>query len=142
MDKLVIQKYRQLLREGFAYAGKLENPDVFIDSIGEKIQVCGSIGRAYMHIYIFIKDGIIEKIRYLCTCDPVANVVIEILCSLAEGKHYTEVMKLTPEDFSRVLGSESEEFLKRAAATIELVSRGLQRYDHSLTQSQPSAQNH
>ncbi len=129
MDKLVIQYYRNLLRHGFDHAGKLENPDIFIDSIGEKIQVCGSIGRAYMHIYISIKQDIIEKIRYLCTCDPTANVVIEILCSLVEGKPYRSVETLTPDDFTRILSTEDDEFRERAQHTIELLARGIKRYE-------------
>jgi len=132
MDKLVIQYYRNLLRHGFDHAGKLEEPDIFIDSIGEKIQVCGSIGRAYMHIYISIRQGIIEKIRYLCTCDPTANVVIEILCSLVEGNPYSNVEMLTPDDFTMVLSSEGEEFRERAKHTIELVTRGIKRYESQL----------
>ncbi len=132
MDKLVIQYYRKLLREGFPHVGKLEKYDVFIDSIGEKIQVCGSIGRAYMHIYIAINENTIEKISYLCICDPTANVVMEILCSLVEGQHCKVVNSLTAGDFTRVLGSTGDEFLKRAGSTIALLAKGLQRYGDSL----------
>ena len=128
MDQQVIKYYRQLLRHGFPHIGKMENPDVFIDSLGEKIQVCGSIGRAYMHIFLRITDDLIEKISYVCTCDPTANVVIEILCSLIEGKRFSEAEKLTAEDFVKVLDTNGEEFRKRATATIELVNRGLERY--------------
>lgn len=128
MDQQVIKYYRQLLRHGFTHIGKMENPDVFIDSLGEKIQVCGSIGRAYMHIFLRITDDLIEKISYVCTCDPTANVVIEILCSLIEGKRFSEAEKLTAEDFVKVLDTNGEEFRKRATATIELVNRGLERY--------------
>ena len=128
MDQQVIKYYRHLLRNGFPHIGKMEEPDVFIDSIGEKIQVCGSIGRAYMHIYVRITGEDIQKISYLCTCDPIANVVIEILSSLIEGKHMSEAERLTEADFVRVLGTDAEEFRKRATGTIELVKRGLDRY--------------
>lgn len=128
MDELVIKYYRQLLRGGFPHVGKIENPTVFIDSIGERIQVCGSIARAYMHIYVTIKDGFIERLCYLCTCDPTANVAIEILCTLVEGKPVEEIDKITPDMFIGVLGSTREEFLSRAADMIKLLSQGLKHH--------------
>ncbi len=128
MDKLVIASYRRLLREGFTHAGTLEDPDVFIDSIGEKIQVCGSLGRAYMHIYVNLEGTTIREIRYLCTCDPTANVVIEILCSLAEGKTIDHAESLTEDDFTAALGGGEAEFRKRARDTVELLARGLRRF--------------
>lgn len=128
MDPQIIKYYRHLLRNGFPHIGKMEDPDVFIDSIGEKIQVCGSIGRAYMHIFIRIVEDNIEKISYVCTCDPIANVVIEILSSLIEGKSMSEAERLTEADFVHALGTDAEDFRKRATGTIELVNRGLARY--------------
>ncbi len=132
MDKQIIEYYRNLLREGFAHVGKMEEYDVFIDSIGEKIQVCGSISRAYMHIYISIKADIIEKISYLCICDPTANVVMEIMCSLAEGKDFRDIKHIKPEDFTSVLDNTGQEFLDRARNTIALLVRGLQKYEAQL----------
>ena len=121
------------MRKGFPHVGKLDNPDIFIDSLGEKIQVCGSIGRAYMHIYISAKQDTFNSIRYLCTCDPTANVVIEILCSLVESKPLDIVEKLTPDDFSRVLGSTTDEFRNRAKNTISLLASGISRYERPAT---------
>jgi hypothetical protein len=129
MDELVIKYYRTLLRQGFPHVGKLDDPDIFIDSIGEKIQVCGSIGRAYMHIYISVKQDTFDSIRYLCTCDPTANVVIEILCSLVEKQPLDTVARLTPDDFSRVLGSTTDEFRNRAGNTISLLASGISKYE-------------
>jgi NifU-like protein involved in Fe-S cluster formation len=128
MDRVVIAYYRRLLREGFKHAGKLDKPDVFVDSIGEKIQVCGSLGRAYMHIYVNLEGSTIREIRYLCTCDPTANVVIEILCSLVEGKTMDDAEALTEDDFVAALGGGEAEFRKRARDTIELLARGLGRF--------------
>jgi hypothetical protein len=62
MDELVIKYYRKLLRAGFEHAGSLEKPSIFLDSVGEKIYICGNIGRDYMHIYINISEDTIDDI--------------------------------------------------------------------------------
>ncbi len=128
MDETVIKFYRKLLRSGFEYAGSLENPSIFLDSIGEKIFICGHVGRDYMHIYINVRNDNIVEIKYLCSCDPTANVVVEILCSLVKGLSLAEAASLTEEAFIRVLGSTDEEFLKKSRSIIELLKRGINRY--------------
>jgi len=128
MDETVIKFYRKLLRSGFEYAGSLENPSIFLDSIGEKIFICGHVGRDYMHIYINVRNDHIVEIKYLCSCDPTANVVVEILCSLVKGLSLAEAASLTEEAFIRVLGSTDEEFLKKSRSIIELLKRGINRY--------------
>ena len=82
----VVKYYRRLCKNGFEHAGSLENPSIFLDTVGEKIRICSHVSHAYMHIYINVRDGIIDDIKYLCTCDPTANVVVEILCSLLKVK--------------------------------------------------------
>lgn len=133
MDELVIKFYRRLCRMGFEHTGELKNPSIFLDTIGEKIRICSHVAHAYMHIYINVRDGIIVDARYLCTCDPTANVVVEILCSLIKGKTIQEAEALTEKDFSQVLGSTGEEFLKKVRGIIELLHRGLARYKASVT---------
>ena len=128
MDKIIIKYYRKLLREGFINAGSLENPSVFLDSIGEKIRICGMSTRNFMNIYINIGNDVIKDIKYLCTCDPTANVVVEILCSLVKGKTIKEAEALTEKSFVLALGSEGEEYLRKAIGIIELLNRGLTRY--------------
>ncbi len=128
MDELVVKYYRKLCREGFHHTGEIKNPSIFLDTVGEKIRICSHVSHAYMHIYINIRDGVIEDIKYLCTCDPTANVVVEILCSLVIGKTVQEVEALTEESFSRALGSTGDEFLKRVRGMIELLHRGFTRY--------------
>jgi NifU-like protein involved in Fe-S cluster formation len=128
MDELVIKYYRKLLRTGFEHAGSLESPSIFLDSVGEKIHICGHVGRNYLHIYINIRDDIIDDIKYKCLCDPTANVVIEILCTLVKGKTLAKVAAITEDDFFRVLGSEGTEFLEKVRGIIELVNRGITRY--------------
>jgi NifU-like protein involved in Fe-S cluster formation len=128
LNELVTKFYRQLCRQGFAYTGEIINPDIFLDTVGEKIRICSHVSHAYMHIYIKINNSIVDDIKYLCTCDPTANVVVEILCSLIKGKTIQEAEAITEKDFSQTLGSTDEEFLKKSRGIIELLHRGLTRY--------------
>jgi NifU-like protein involved in Fe-S cluster formation len=128
VDEVVIKYYRKLLKTGFEHAGSLENPSVFLDSVGEKIRICAMSVHNYMHLYINISNGVIEDIKYLCTCDPTANVVAELLCTLVKGKTLAEVETITEDSFSQALGSQGEEFLKKARGIVELLNRGLARY--------------
>ncbi len=128
MDELVVKYYRRLCRMGFEHTGELKNPDIFLDTVGEKIRICSHVSHAYMHIYINIRGGVIDDVKYLCTCDPTANVVVEILCSLIKGKTIKEAEAITEKDFSQALGSSGEEFLKKSRGIIELLHRGLTRY--------------
>ena len=128
MNEVVLKYYRRLLRNGFEYTGSIENPSIFLDSIGENLPICGKIGRDYLHLFINVRNGIIDDIKYLCTCDPTANVVFEILCFLTKGKSLAEAKALSPEMFVNTLGAEDPDFLKKARGTIELVNRGISRY--------------
>ena len=133
MDELVIKYYRQLLRTGFRHAGTLENPSIFLDSVGEKIYICGHLGRNYMHIYININGDTVSDIKYKCLCDPTGNVVDEILCNLVKGKTLAETVTLTEESFVREMGSRGEDFLKKSRGIIELLNRGIARYQATAT---------
>ncbi len=128
MDESVIKFYRKLLRTNFEHAGELEHPTIFLDSVGEKIQICSQSGTNYIHLYINIKDGRIENARYLCICDPTSNVAVEILCTLITGKSIEDIGKLGEEDFFTLLGSPSEELGKKARGLLELVNKGVKRY--------------
>ncbi len=128
MDEAVIKYYRKLLRSGFEHTGCIETPSIFLDSIGENISICAQVARNYLHLYININDSTIEDIKYLCMCDPTANVVTEILCSLVKGKTIEEAKLITEDSFSQAIGSKGEEFLKSTRGAIELLNRGLLRY--------------
>ncbi len=128
MDEAVIKYYRKVLRYGFEHTGSIENPTIFLDSIGENIPICAQVALSYLHLYINIKGGTIEDIKYLCMCDPTANVVAEILCTLVKGKTLADVEALKEDSFAQVLGGGDEEFLKKARGIIELINRGLMRY--------------
>ncbi len=133
MDEKVIQYYRMITREGYKYAGSLNNPSIFLDSAGEKIALCSKAVDSYVHIYINIHDNKIDEIKYLCTCRPTANVVAEIFCSLIKGRTIKEADALTEGDFSAALGTNGDEFLTAARGIIELLHRGLERYNISAT---------
>ncbi len=128
MDELVVKYYRHLCRTGFLHTGEMANPSIFIDSVGEKIRICSHVSHAYMHIYISVRNGVIDDTKYLCTCDPTANVAVEIMCGLLKGRSLQAAEALTEKDFSGVLGSTGEEFLKKARGLIELLHRGIARY--------------
>jgi NifU-like protein involved in Fe-S cluster formation len=132
VDEAVIKYYRRLLREGFEHAGSFHNPSIFLDSVGEGIRVCGR-ATGYMHIFINVSNKTIDDIKYLCTCDPTANVAVEVLCDLVKGKTLEEAAT-TPEDsFFRVVGSRSEELRKKAKGLLELLNRGLIRYQTEIS---------
>jgi NifU-like protein involved in Fe-S cluster formation len=128
MDEVVIKYYKKLLKFGFENVGSLENPSIFLDSGSENIPICGQVGD-YLHLFISARNNIIENIKYLCSCDPTANVVIEILCNLLKGKTISEAKILQEKDFSQALGCNSEAFLEKSREAIRLLNRGLIRFE-------------
>jgi len=129
----VIKYYRRLLREGFQNTGEIENPSIFLDSVEENIPICGQIGRDFMHVYLEIINDKIEDIKYLCTCDPTANVVIEVLCSLVKNRTISQAEALTPDSFRETLAEIGEDTVKKAKGTLELLNRGLTTYKTTKT---------
>ena len=115
MDEAVIKYYRKLLRTRFEYAGSFENPSIFLDTVGEKVRICNHTSD-FMHLYINVVNNIIDDIKYMCVCDPTANVAIEILCTLVKGKTLDEAAAITEQAFFQFLGSDSEELQKKARA--------------------------
>ena len=128
MDETVRIFYRALLRSGFQHAGSFESPSIFLDSIGEKIAICTQSARYYIHLYIDVKNDIIENIKYLCICDPVSNVAVEVLCSVVKGKTLDDAGSITEDAFSQVVGGKSEDLLKSARGLLKLLNRGIARY--------------
>jgi hypothetical protein len=131
MDPAVIKYYRTLLRNGFQNAGTIENPSIFLDSVGENLPICGKLGQDYVHIFIQIQGEHITDIRYLCNCDPTANVVFEIMCGLLRDKTIADFNNLSPESFFRIIGSQEAELAKRVKASLELINRGITRYQNA-----------
>ena len=133
MDESVVKYYRRLLRDGFENAGSLENPSIFLDTVGEHISVCGQLASNYLHLFVHVGNDRIDEIKYMCICDPTANVAVEILCLLARGKPLEEVKALTEQSFFPILGDTSEDLAKRAKGLLELLNRGIQRYQSAPT---------
>jgi NifU-like protein involved in Fe-S cluster formation len=135
MDEIVIKYYRQMLQAGFEHSGKLESPSIFLDSGRERLHICSMAIHSYIHLYINISNDVIEDVKYLCICDPTANVVVELLCKMIKGKTIEEAEAITEDSFVLMTGSKGEEFLKRAKGIIELLGRGLTRYKTEVAQS-------
>jgi len=119
-----------MLRQGCEYTGEIENPDIFLDTVGEKIRICGHTRQNYMHIYINIENNRISEIKYVCTCDPAANVVVELLCDLVKGRTLPEAKALKPEDFTSPVGSDcGDDFSNKVEGILELLNRGIKRWE-------------
>lgn len=130
MDEVVAEKYKSLMEAGFTNAGSFENPTMFIDSKAEGIHICGKGESDYINIYIMLKDGVVDDIRYLCSCDPTANVVIEVLCDLARGLTIGEAKALTKEQFYEAIGSDGGGVRRKVWGTIELLNRVFNRFEN------------
>ena len=124
MDQEVIKYYRHLLKEEFPNAGSIENPSIFVEAIGEKLINCGNTGN-YMQLYLQITGGRIEDIKYLCSCEPAANVGVEVLCMLVKGKTLDEAAAITEEDLYRLIGSNDEELGKKVRGLLALMNKGI-----------------
>jgi NifU-like protein involved in Fe-S cluster formation len=128
MDEAIVKYYKGLLKTGFNYAGSIDNPSILLDSVNENINLCGQAAGNSLHLYVTINNALIDDIKYLCTCDPTVNVVIEILCGLVKGKTLAEVKNINEEYFSRALGCQDEEFLQKARQALEFLNRGINRF--------------
>jgi NifU-like protein involved in Fe-S cluster formation len=126
VDEVVLKYYRRLLKTGFENAGKFDTPSIFLESVGDG-RVCGHAGD-YMHIFINIIDRRIDDMKYLCTCDPTANVAVEILCILMKGKRLDEVQGITEDTLLQTLGTTGQDFRNKAKGLLELLNRGLTQY--------------
>ena len=127
MDEAVIKYYRKFLRTRFEYAGSFENPSIYLDTVISKVRICNHTSD-FMRLYINIVNSIINDIKYMCVCDPTANVAIEILCGLVKGKTLDETAEITEKAFFQFLGTEDEELSKKAKGLLELLKRGITRY--------------
>jgi NifU-like protein involved in Fe-S cluster formation len=128
MDPAVIKYYRKLLRGGFEHAGTLEDPSIFLDPVAEgERRICGRPAD-YMKIYINIREKVIKEVRYLCLCDPTANVAVEVLSDLLQNLSIDEVYKIRAESILQEVGSDGEDLRIKSTALVELIQKGLTRY--------------
>jgi NifU-like protein involved in Fe-S cluster formation len=129
MDEAVSAYYRKLMQEGFKNAGEIENPTMFIDSKAEGVSICGQGKTDFMNIYIQVKDRVITDVRYLCSCDPTANVVIEILCNLAKGLTLEKAKDINKDQFYEIIGSSRGPIRQKVWGAVELLNRVIKRYE-------------
>jgi NifU-like protein involved in Fe-S cluster formation len=127
MEEPVIKYFRQLLKRDFPHAGSIEDASIFVEAVGERMIDCGNAGN-YMQLYIRVAGRRIADIRYLCSCEPTANVAVEVLCNLVLGKGLDEAASMTEQDFYRVLGCEGEELRIKVRGLLELLNEGITRY--------------
>jgi NifU-like protein involved in Fe-S cluster formation len=127
VDAAVIKYYRRLLKEEFANSGSLDNPSVFVEAIGEKMIHCGNTGN-YMQLYFHIIDNRVEEIRYLCSCEPPANVAVEVLCELVKGKTLEEAAGVSEQTFYQCIGSEDDVLKLKVRGLLEMLYEGIARY--------------
>ena len=119
MNPTIIKYYRQLLKDDFPYSGPIENASISVEAVGEKMVHCGNAGN-YMRLHFNVVDEKIADIRYLCSCEPVANVVIEILCDLVKGKTLNEAAATREEMLYERIGCDG-----RDDGELQLKTRGL-----------------
>ena len=133
MDQAVIKYYRRLLRTGFENAGTIENPTILLDPVAEgNRRICGRPAD-YLKIFINIRNGSIETIKYLCLCDPTVNVAVEALCDLLKGKTLEEAASIKEEAILEAVGSNADELRKKANALLEVLNRGLVRFQWKIS---------
>jgi NifU-like protein involved in Fe-S cluster formation len=127
VDKAIIRQYRQLLSADFPNSGAIENPSIFVEAIGERMIHCGNTGN-YMQLYINIANDRIADIRYLCSCEPTANVAVEVMCNLVKGKTLDEALTIPEQAFSDALDCRGEEYRVKARGLMEMLNEGISGY--------------
>lgn len=125
-----MKHYRRLLKEYFPNAGELDRPSIFVEAIGEEMINCGPGN--YMELYLQVADGRITDVKYLCVCEPAANVAVEVFCTLVKGKTLDEAAGLTEEPFYQVVGSRDQELGTKVRGLLKLLNEGIISY-HSAT---------
>jgi NifU-like protein involved in Fe-S cluster formation len=125
----VTERYRKLMDEGFKNAGSIDNPTMFIDSKAEGVSICGQGSTDFMNIYIKVSDNVITDIKYLCICDPTANVVVEVLCTITKGLTLEEAKELRKEQFYEAIGTDGGTVRRKVWGAIELLRRVIKRYE-------------
>jgi NifU-like protein involved in Fe-S cluster formation len=137
MDEVIARNYRKLVEEGFKHAGAMESPSVFFDSKAEGVSVCGDGGKDYVNFYLRIEGDVIDDIKYLCSCDPAANVAVEAMCELCEGKTLAEAKAITKEDLYAVIGTGRGLIARKVWGVLELFNLVIKRYESAVPE--PSA---
>ena len=113
MEEAVIKYYRKLINTGFEHSGSLENPSIFLDNtMGNRILICGNMSD-FMQIYINVVNDRIDDIKYKCSCNPTANVTVEVLCTLVKGRHWMKPPTYRNKRFSNLSAARAKTCKKR-----------------------------
>jgi NifU-like protein involved in Fe-S cluster formation len=127
MEEAITKYYRQLLRKDFENAGSIENASISIETVGEQMIHCGNTG-SYMRLYLMVNEKWICDIKYQCSCEPTANVAVEILCNLVKGKTLDEAVAVSEQAFYQFLGCQGEELQIKIRGLLELLNEGIASY--------------
>ena len=138
MEEAVIKYYRQLLKSDFENSGEIDNASIFIKAVGEKMIHCGNTGN-YMQLYLEVVDNRVRDIKYLCSCEPTANVAVEVLCSLAKGKSLDEAVALSERTFFQLIGCEGDELRLKVRGLLEMLKEGIAGYKAQMLTSKEIA---
>jgi NifU-like protein involved in Fe-S cluster formation len=125
----VAEMYRKLNQQGFKNAGSIDGPTLFIDTKAEGVSICGQGRSDFMNIYVKATDGVVTEIKYLCSCDPTANVVVEVLCDLVRGKTLEQARTLAKEQFYEAIGTSGGSVSRKVWAAIQLMTLVIKRYE-------------
>jgi NifU-like protein involved in Fe-S cluster formation len=127
MEEAVTKYYRQLLRTDFENSGSIESASISIETVGEQMIHCGNTG-SYMRLYLMVHENRIRSIKYQCSCEPTANVAVEILCNLVKGKTLDEVAAVSEQAFYQFLGCRGEELQIKVRGLLALLNEGIDSY--------------
>ncbi|MCG9968759.1 iron-sulfur cluster assembly scaffold protein [Pelotomaculum terephthalicicum JT] len=128
MHENIIAYNQRLIKTGSEYTGRLENPSIFLRTLGDVSAACGASTDDFMDLYIQVVNNLISDIKYQCIGDPTTNVAIEILCTLLKGKTLDEAALIKEDAFSRILGCEDEGMQEKAKFLLELLNEEILRY--------------
>jgi NifU-like protein involved in Fe-S cluster formation len=127
MDQTILQFYRDYLKKNFPHSGELENASIFVEAVNQPMIDCGQTG-SYMQLYLQVEDQRITEIKYLCACEPEANVAVELLCELVKGRTLSEARGFTEEPFYQLTGSRDEKFSRKVRGLLALLHEGIASY--------------
>jgi NifU-like protein involved in Fe-S cluster formation len=128
MEEAVVKYYRRLIKADFENFGSFENPSIFAETVGERMVHCGNTGN-YIHLFIMVKENRIDDIKYQCSCEPTANVAVEVLCTLVKGKTLEEAAATPEQAFYDMLGCSGEELQIKVRGLLELLNEGINKYN-------------
>jgi NifU-like protein involved in Fe-S cluster formation len=125
MDEAIIKKYRSLLTQDFPNSGQIDHASIVVEAVGERLINCGNTGN-YMQLFMRIFKGRIVEVKYLCSCEPVANVAVEVMCDLVKGKTLAEAGRIPEAAFYETLGTKDERLSLKVRGLLELLNEGIE----------------